>query len=238
MRAVVLQPTYLPWMGYFGMIDIADVFVFYDDVQFEKQGWQQRNRIKTPQGEAWLSVHIYHDFGQKINEVKINDASNWRKKHWQSIYQSYAKAPHFLEYQDEIEKIYQMEWVYIGELNIFIIKKLSELLGVRIPKFIKSSELEGITGQKTDRLFPILEQIGADEYVTGPGTRDYLETDKFRERGIKLYWYEFQHPVYPQIRGEFTPYLSVIDLLFNTGGEAIKYIREGTRNALKLDESF
>lgn len=238
MRAVVLQPTYLPWIGYFGMIDIADVFVFYDDVQFEKQGWQQRNRIKTPQGETWLSVHIYHDFGQKINEVKINDASNWRKKHWQSIYQSYAKAPHFLEYQDEIEKIYQMEWVYIGELNIFIIKKLSELLGVRIPKFVKSSELEGITGQKTDRLFPILEQIGADEYVTGPGTRDYLETDKFRERGIKLYWYEFQHPVYPQIRGEFTPYLSVIDLLFNTGGEAIKYIREGTRNALKLDESF
>jgi len=239
MRAVVLQPTYLPWMGYFGMIDVADTFVFYDDVQFSVQSWQQRNKIKSANGNwIWLSVPIVRKFGQNINEVQINNTTNWKKKHWASIYQSYTKAPHFLEYQDEIEKIYQMEWVYIGELNIFIIKKLSELLGVRIPKFIKSSELEGITGQKTDRLFPILEKIGADEYVTGPGTRDYLETDKFRERGIKLYWYEFQHPVYPQIRGEFTPYLSVIDLLFNTGGEAIKYVREGTRNALKLDESF
>jgi hypothetical protein len=237
MKAVILQPAYLPWMGYFGMIDIADVFVFYDDVQFEKQSWQQRNRVKTPRGEAWLTVPIYHDFGQKINEVKINNSLDWRKKHWQSIYQSYAKAPHFLEYQDEIQGIYQKEWEYLGELNIFIIIKLAQLLHVRIPKFLKSSEIKGIEGQKTDRLLPILANLGADEYITGPGTRDYLETEKFRERGIKLYWYEYKHPTYPQIRGEFVPYMSAIDLLFNTGGEAIKYIREGLKDALKLDQA-
>ncbi len=237
MKTVVLQPTYLPWVGYFGMIDIADVFVFYDDVQFEKQSWQQRNRIKTPQGEAWLSVPIVRNFGQKINEVKVNNATDWRKNHWQSIYQSYAKAPYFLEYHDKIESIYQKDWEYLSELNIFIIKKMAGLLNVHIPKFLKSSEIKGIEGQKTDRLLAILAKIGADEYITGPGTRDYLETEKFKEKGIKLWWYEFKHPIYPQIRGEFVPYMSAIDLLFNTGKEAIKYIKEGLKDALKLDSS-
>lgn len=236
MKAVILQPTYLPWMGCFGMIDIADVFVFYDDVQFEKQSWQQRNRIKTPQGEAWLSVPIVRNFGQKINEVKVNNATDWRKNHWQSINQSYTKAPCFLEYHDKIQSIYQKDWEYLGELNIYMIKKLAELLQVRLPNFLKSSEMESIEGQKTDRLMQILAKLGADEYITGPGTRDYLETEKFKEKGIKLWWYEFQHPNYPQIWGEFTPYMSAIDLLFNTGGEAIKYIREGLKDALKLDQ--
>lgn len=159
MRAAVLQPTYLPWMGYLGMIDLADTFVFYDDVQFSAQSWQQRNRIKSPNGEwMWLSVHIIHKFGQNINEVQINDASNWRRKHWESIYQSYAKAPYFKDYKDEIENIYQKKWEYLSELNIFVIEKLSELLGVRIPKFVKSSELEGINGEKTDRLLLVLKK--------------------------------------------------------------------------------
>jgi hypothetical protein len=228
----------MPWMGYFGMIDIADVFVFYDDVQFEKQSWQQRNRIKSSNGELWLSIPIIRDFGQKINEVQINNAKDWRKKHWQSIYQSYAKASYFQQYQCEMEEIYNQEWKYISDLNIHIIRRLAELLGVHLPKFIKSSELENVTGQKTDRLFPILKQIDANEYITSPGTKDYLETVKFKDRGIKLYWYEFQHPIYPQNRGEFIPYLSTIDLLFNNGPEAINYIREGVRDALKLDENY
>jgi hypothetical protein len=220
------------------MIDIADTFVFYDDVQFERQSWQQRNKIKSPQGEMWLPVHIIHNFGQKINEVKINQTASWKKDHWQSIYQSYAKAPYFKYYQNEIEKIYQADWQYMVELNIHIIRELSQIMGIRIPNFIKSSGLKDITGQKTDRLFTVLEQIGADEYITSPGTKDYLEVYKFREKGIKLYWYEFKHPIYPQIRGDFVPYLSVIDLLFNTGKEAIDYIRQGTKDALRLDESF
>ena len=239
MRAVVLQPTYLPWMGYFGMIDTADIFVFYDDVQFSVQSWQQRNRIKSPSGESmWLSVPIIHKFGQNINQVQINNASNWLKKHWKSINQSYSKAPSFKNYAEEIENLYQKEWPYLCELNIFIIQRLSQLLGVRVPKFMKSSEISNITGEKTDRLLRVLEEIGADEYIGNPGARDYIESDKFKESGIKLYWYEYRHPVYPQIRGDCIPYLSSIDLLFNTGHEAVNYIREGAIDALKLDEIF
>jgi hypothetical protein len=237
MRAVVLQPTYLPWMGYFGMIDIADTFVFYDDVQFSVQSWQQRNKIKSANGNwIWLSVPIVREFGQNIDEVRINNTTNWKKKHWASIYQSYTKAPCFREYKEEIERIFQIEWEKLSDLNISIIKKLSELLGVRIPEFIRSSEFGDITGQKTDRLLLVLEKIGAHEYISGPGAKEYIDIDGFKEKGIKLYWYEYQHPAYPQVRGDFIPYLSAIDLLFNTGNEATKYIREGSKDALKLDE--
>lgn len=237
MRVVVLQPTYLPWMGYFGMIDIVDTFVFYNNVQFSVQSWQQRNKIKSANGNwIWLSVPIVHKFGQNINDVRINNTTNWKKKHWASIFQSYTKAPCFEEYKEEIERIFQIEWEYLSDLNISIIKKLSELLGLRIPEFMKSSDFGEITGQKTDRLLLVLEKIGADEYVSGPGAKDYIDIKGFKEKGIKLYWYEYQHPVYPQIRGEFIPYLSAIDLLFNTGNEAIRYIREGSKDALKLDE--
>ena len=186
----------------------------------------------------WLSVPIIRNFGQNIDEVQINNASNWRKKHWSSIYQSYAKAPCFKDYKEEIERIYQSEWEYLSDLSIAIIEKLSELLGVDIPKFIKSSELTDITGEKSDRLLFVLEKMSADEYISGPAAKDYIEIDKFKEKGIKLYWYEYQHPVYLQIKGEFIPYLSAIDLLFNTGDEAIKYIREGSQNALILDEGM
>ena len=226
-------------MGYFGLIDLADTFVFYDDVQFSAQSWQQRNKIKsTNDNWMWLSVPIVRKFGQNIDEVQINNTSNWLKKHWGSIYQSYAKASCFKDYKDEIENFYQKEWEYLSELNITTIKKLSELLGTDMPEFIRSSQLEGITGGKTDRLLAVLEEIGADEYISNPGSRDYIETDKFKRKGIKLYWYEYRHPVYPQIRGEFMPYLSAVDLLFNTGSEAIRYIREGSTDALKLDESY
>jgi hypothetical protein len=239
MKAVIMQPTYLPWIGYFGMIDIADVFVFYDDVQFEKQSWQQRNKIKTSTGDwMWLSVPIIRNFGQIIKDTQINNSTDWKKDHWQSIHQTYAKAPFFKEYQSDIENIYLKEWEYICDLNINLICRLSELLNIRLPHFVKSSEIQDIDGRKTDRLFPVLEQIGAYEYITSPGTKNYLEINKFKERGIKVYWYEFQHPKYPQNKGDFIPYLSIIDLLFNTGNKSGNYIREGAKDSLKLDSMF
>ena len=234
MRAVVLQPTYLPWMGYFGMIDIADIFVFYDDVQFSVQSWQQRNKIKSMNGNwMWLSVPIVRNFGRNIKEVQINNAADWRKKHWASISQSYAKTAYFKDYKEEIENIYESEWEYLCDLNISVIKKVAGLLSVRMPQFIRSSELEDISGEKTDRLLLTLKKIGADEYISGPAAKEYMEGNKLEQKGIKLYWYEYQHPAYPQIRGEFIPYLSAIDLVFNTGSEALKYIREGSKDALK-----
>lgn len=239
MKAVVLQPTYLPWMGYFGMMDLADVFVFYDDVQFVKQSWQQRNRIKSSDGKwIWLSVHILQKFGQNINEVQIVDTFDWRKKHWASINQLYGKAPHFEKYRDDLEDIYKREWKFLSELNIFIITRMCELFGIKVPVLLRSSALGELTGKSTERLLLILEKIGADTYIGNPGSKEYIEVDRFKEKGMDLYWYEYQHPVYPQIRGEFVPYLSAIDLLFNTGELSCQYIREGSKDALKLDESF
>lgn len=234
MRAVVLQPTYLPWMGYLGMIDSADTFVFYDDVQFSVQSWQQRNKIKTSQGWIWLTVPVIRQYGSRINDTKINNSTNWKRKHWKSIMQNYSKAPFFNNYSLVFQEFYENEWEYLANLNMTLIRRITEILGLRT-EFIVSSELN-VKGTKTERLMNILKKIGASEYISGPGAKDYIDINSFRENDVKLYWYEYQHPVYPQIGEDFVPYLSVIDLLFNTGDEAIKYIREGSRNALRLDE--
>jgi hypothetical protein len=239
MRVAVLQPTYLPWSGYFGMIDAVDTFIFYDDVQFSSQSWQQRNRVKSGPGQwTWLSVHILHQFGQRINEVRINETSKWRTKHWRSILQSYGKAPFFGSYKKDVEDLFQNDWKILADLNMALIRRLCDLLGLRKPTFLKSSDLEGLTGARSERLLDVLRRVGADEYVGNPGSRSYLNASLFREKGINLYWFEYQHPVYPQIGGEFIPYLSVVDLLFNTGEKAREFIREGTKNALKMDDSF
>ena len=228
MKAVIEQPTYLSWAGYYGMMDISDTFVLYDDVQFSKQSWQQRNKIKAPNGYwMWLSVPVLQNFGQKINEVKINNAVNWRRKHWESIYQSYHKAPYFEQYKDDIERVYQSEWEYLSDWNIFIILVVSSLLGVKMPKLVKSSEFKGVVGSKNDRLLQVLAEIGADEYITSYGTKVYIEPQKFKDKNIRLYWYEYRPYIYRQTSGGFFPYISALDLLFNTGDEALKYIREG-----------
>ncbi|HIP90469.1 MAG TPA: hypothetical protein EYH22_02865 [Candidatus Nanopusillus sp.] len=235
MRVVILQPMYLPWIGYFGLIDIADVFVFYDDVQFVGSSWQQRNRIKISNGSwIWLTVPVIKKFGQKINEVKINNNKNWAKKHWKSIFYAYTRAPYFKDYANVFEKFYKRRWEYIVDLNVTIIKEICKLLGLDSTKFIFSSQLN-VEGKKTDRLINILNKIGADEYISGPGAKAYIEPEKFKKAGIKLYWFEFNHPVYPQLYGEFIPYLSIIDLLFNMGDRSLEVIREGEKNALKRD---
>ncbi len=238
MNAVIVQPSYLPWIGFFGMIDIADVFIFYDDVQFVKQSWQQRNRIKSQNSQIWLTVPILRKFGQKINETKIDNSSNWFIKHWKSIYYSYNNAPYFDEYNTEISSIYDENWHYLCDLNIRIIEVLTELLKLDKPQFIKSSDIDGITGKKTDRLLNILGKMDIDGYISGPAAMDYIEPLQFKHNNINLYWFEYKHPVYPQIGDEFTPYMSVIDLLFNKGDKSRDYIKNGNENSLKLDPNF
>jgi len=233
MRAVILQPTYLPWMGYFGMMDITDVFVFYDDVQFVERSWHRRNRVKMPNGECiWLSVPVKGKFGCGINEVKINTEVKWRAKHWTTIRHAYTRAPFFGEYAAVLQRIYDKEWEYLVDLNVTLIEKLAEMLEINRPEFLRSSELN-VGGQKTDRLIGILKRIKANEYVSGPAAKSYIETEKFRDEGISLFWYEFNHPVYPQLHGNFIAYLSAIDLLFNVGRRSTDVIREGSENSLR-----
>lgn len=236
MKVVITQPTYLPWMGYFGMMDVADTFLLYDDVQFERRSWQCRNKIKFAEEQwLWLSVPIVHQ-GQDIpiNKVEICNSTNWREKHWKSIYYAYHKAPYFGDYKKPLEEIYHSEWVSLCDLNTTIIQELAHLIGVNMPRIIKTSELEGVTGNKTDRLLSILTKIGADAYISSRGAENYLEPEKFKKHNIKLYWYQYHHPVYPQIGGDFMPYMSVIDLLFNTGEKAMDYIRKGLEDTVAV----
>jgi len=238
MIVAIMQPTYIPWIGYFGMISLVDIFVFYDDVQFEKQSWQQRNKIVDTKGsEIWLSIPVFRNFGQTINVAKIDHSTNWRKSHLKSIVQSYSKAPYFDQYCNYITEFYDNEWALLGDYNIHIIKQIVDLIGLPKPTFIKSSTISGITGSKTDRLISLLGILGADQYITVPGTKAYLEKDKFAQKGIDLAWYEFPHPKYTQIGHEFIPYLSIVDLLFNAGPESGNIISIAAQSALTTTEN-
>jgi hypothetical protein len=225
MKALIVQPMYLPWCGYLAMLDACDVFVIYDDVQFDHQSWQHRNKIRNQNGWMWLTVPILRKEGQLINEVMIDNSKHWRQKHWHSIYQNYSTVAYFKQYKNAFEMIYQAKWEKLIDLNLALLHELAVQLNIRIPKILKSSEME-TSGSKTDRLVPILKAVGADVFIEGLAGKSYLEVQKFRDAGIETFWFDYQHPVYPQ-QGEFIPYLSTIDLLMNTGDKAIDYLRKG-----------
>jgi hypothetical protein len=248
MKAVILQPFYLPWIGYFGMIDSADIFVFADDTQFVEKSWQRRNKIKNINKPKWLTVPVIKNFRQMIDKVIINNSLtfnekhqtlNWKEKHWALISLAYKKTPYFDDFKKDINEIYQQEWEFLADLDIHIIEKISKILGIKIPKFIKKSEIKGLEGKKVDSIINVCEKIGADEYISGPAAKDYIdqnEFQKFKQNNVDLYWFEFPHPVYPQIGNDFISYLSVVDILFNTGKEARDYIRTSLENTLQIED--
>jgi hypothetical protein len=234
---------YLPWIGYFGMMQNTDVFVFYDDVEFA-HSWQRRNQIKVPEdngGTKWLTVPVKKNQGQKINEVLINNELSWRDEHWSEIRSSYSGepvpygaefAPYFDEYRDDIKTIYAKEWQRLVDLTTFTVELLADLIGVDDIEIMATSEMD-ISGSKTERVLEILQTIGADEYVSGPGAKDYLDVDRFEEEGIDLYWHEFQHPEYEQPYGEFVSHLSALDFLFNVGPNSRSILQEVEEGCLR-----
>jgi len=225
MRADILQPNYLPWVGCFDQIYRSDIFVFYDDVQYDKHGWRNRNKIRCKDGWQWLTVPVLTKgyFGELISEKKINNDVDWRRKHWGAIRQNYAKAPYFQEYSPFFEEVYSRGWIRLVDLNIAIIKMVSSLLGIKA-NFIRSSEL-GVSGKGTERLIKICQKIKADSLLEGAVGEDYIEEDKFKKAGIKLIYHNYKHPVYSQQFKPFIPYMSVIDLLFNCGEESLSILR-------------
>jgi hypothetical protein len=248
MKAVILQPFYMPWVGYFGMIDASDIFVFADDLQFIAKSWQRRNKIKNVNKPKWLTVPVHKNFGQKINEVKINKSTtfkeknrtiNWREKHWELISFAYHKAPYYEDLYSQIKEIYYMDWDLLVDLNIYSVEKISKVLGLKTPKFIRKSEIEGLDGRKVDSIVSICDKIGADEYISGPAARNYIDHNEFqklKQNNIDLYWFEFDHPEYPQIGDDFIPYLSVIDMLLNAGEESLDLIRNSLENSLVIED--
>jgi hypothetical protein len=218
----ILQPGYLPWLGFFEQLQASDIFVIYDDVQYDKHGWRNRNRIKTPSGPQWLTVPVLVNLSRQplILEVKINNRENWRKKHFSSIRQNYAKAPFFSRYIDFFEEVYQRDWEYLIDLDMYLIVKLAEFLGIEADKIVRSSTL-GVAGDRITRLIGICQRMGAAVFYEGASGRNYIDAEAFRQQGIRVEYQDYRQPVYPQLYGDFIPNLSIIDLLFNCGDESL-----------------
>ena len=225
MRIGILQPGYLPWLGFFEQMSRSDVFVIYDDVQYDKEGWRNRNRIKGPNGVQWLTVPVHIKFEEHplVYEVKIDNKSNWRRKHLSSLRMNYAKAPFLSRYIGIFEEAYSREWDYLVDIDIYFVLKLSHCLGIDEKKIIRSSSLN-VDGDKIEKLVKICRLFDADIFYEGAAGRNYLDNSYFAENGIRIEFQDYRHPVYRQLHGEFVPYLSMVDLLFNHGEESLSIL--------------
>jgi len=219
-RLVVLQPGYLPWLGFFDQLRRADVFVYYDDVQYDKHGWRNRNRIKTQSGPQWLTVPVLHH-GRglpRILDVEVDRCQPWGRKHVASLRQAYARAASGAQYLPELEELLCRPWERLVDLDIALVDAMCRWLGLS-PRIERSSQL-GIPGDRSERLVRICEHFGARIYLSGSAARTYLDTALFERSGISVEWQDYVHPVYRQLHGEFVPYLSAIDLVLNYGDES------------------
>ena len=224
---VVLQPGYLPWLGFFDQMRRSDTFVYYDDVQFDKHGWRNRNRIKSPTGPQWLTVPVqHHGKGQPlIMETLIDNRSGWARKHVGTLRQYYAGAPFAKQYLPELEALLNRPWTHIADLDIAVAGLLAGWLKLA-PDVVRASRL-GIDGDQSERLINVCLHFGAKRYLSGSAARDYLDVGRFESRGIEVVWQEYHHPVYPQQYEPFVPYLSAIDLLLNCGDDSALILEHG-----------
>lgn len=221
---VVLQSNYIPWKGYFDLIHDADLFVFYDDLQYTKNDWRNRNRVKTAHGAEWITIPAGSDCNRLICEVELKDAG-WQEKHWRTLQQNYGTCPYFARYCAFLEEIYRgRRWTMLSELNHFLIRHIAhEFLGITT-EFADSRSF-ALGGQKQDRLLELLERVGTRRYVSGPAARSYIERERFAALDIELVWKDYAgYPEYPQRFPPFEHGVTILDLLFNVGPDAPWYI--------------
>jgi len=225
------QPNYLPYLGFFDKASRCDRFVLVDNTQFVKRGpfgWIHRNRIRTPQGSAWLTVPVrtsgkYH---QRIDEAEIDHDLPWARKHWRTLLAHYRKAPHFARHADWFEAAYAREWRMLVDLNFAMIEHLFEALGLRVP-CVRASAL-GVEGKATGYVLDLCRRTGATVYLSGKHGHDYLDLPAFAAAGIELRFQEYLHPEYGQAHpGPFVPFCSVVDLLFNHGPDSLGILARG-----------
>lgn len=223
MVITIHQPEYLPYIGFFERLAEADVFVVLDDVGYQKNGFINRNKIKTEKGPKWLTVPVLgRSPNKKINEVLIDNTKEWENSQWGSIVSAYSKSPYFKEYSGFLKETLEKKWDSICELDIYLIEKINKFLGIDL-KIIKSSSLKA-SGEGTERLINICKELKADSYLSGPGNKKHqVEKERFEKEGIKVKIKDFSNPTYSQMfmNQGFLPYLSIIDLLFNCGPKSI-----------------
>lgn len=230
MKIAISQPAYLPWLGYFDLIDQVDTFVLLDSVQFEKQSWQHRNRIKTPTGLQWLTVPVLFrgHFGQLIHEVQVRDRE-FCKQHLRAVELNYRRAPFFEQYFPDLERILKKGSASLLELNRALVDWFCQLLNVET-KIIRSSELAG-KGKRSELLVNLCETLGADSYLSPLGSAVYLMNDLslFSDAGIEVAFQHYEHPEYRQLFSGFQSHASILDLIFNEGPAAGSIMRNGRR---------
>jgi WbqC-like protein family len=217
--AVIHQPDFMPYLGFFDRLLHADVLVLLDDAQYvnaTSRSWTNRDKIKTPGGERWISISVKSAARDTpINEIEISDGVDWRGTHLNLLQQNYRKAAFFDEIYPHLQALYARPCVMLADFNRASIELLLELLDIRI-EIIAASGLT-TSGRSNELLVDILKEIGADRYFSGAGARAYFRPEPFETAGIEVTWQNFRHPVYPQLHGDFIPNLSSIDLLFNCG---------------------
>lgn len=218
MKVAIHQPQYLPWLPYLLKIKQSDVFILLDTVDFQKNGLQNRNQIKTARGGQWLTVPVKHRLGQKILDVRIDRNSGWRRKHLQTLQQNYRRAPAFETYARELNQFYAHNWEELNELNIALLSMLMRWMDIHTP-IIKSSEMKA-TGRGSDLVLNLCLELGATQYISGSGGKSYLEPGAFGRSGIEIIYQRPELPdSYPQLYPQegFINGLSVIDFLLNCG---------------------
>lgn len=226
MNVVILQPSYIPWRGYFDQIRRADLFIFYDDVQYDKHGWRNRNQIKTHQGKQWLTIPVHSKGatqGALIKDIRIDWSKPWARSHLKALTVSYSKAPCFKEYLPLLNDLYQRNDEFLADFTVESSILLARTLGFNSTEFIRSSKLTDIKGRKTDRVINVLKQVGATHYICGPSASSYMEPEKFDAAGITFEYINYNYPEYSQMYPPYDPYVSILDLIFMTGNEASGY---------------
>ena len=224
-RVAILQSNYIPWKGYFDIIGMVDLFIFHDDLQYTKNDWRNRNKIKTPNGVQWLTIPCGTSENRLICDVTMKDYS-WQRKHWSVISQNYRKAPFFEHYKSLYEEFFlSRQWDYLSKLNQYIIMKISKEVFGFDTEFGDSREYN-LTKVKEERVIELLTKAKADVYLSGPSAKNYISEQVFNDNNIQIEWMDYSgYPKYPQQYGEFVHGVTVLDLIFNVGANAIDNIK-------------
>ena len=218
------QPVYLPWIGLFHKIAMADTFVFFDEVQYQPTDCNNRNKIKAGAEAVWLTVPVLRKGHREkpFREIEINNDVPWQRKHWRALCLHYRRAPHFDKYAPFFEDVYARRWQRLADLNEHMLRWFLEALGIRV-EFLKASDLH-FEGTKSDLVLDMCRRLGADVYIFGALGRDYAEVERFEAAGVKVIFQDYRHPEYPQQYGEFISHLSIVDQLLNCGPKSLEVL--------------
>jgi hypothetical protein len=238
MKVAIIQSNYLPWKGYFDIINDVDLFVFHDDLKYTKQDWRNRNQLQGPSGKFWITIPVGNK-AEKLDIEEVRLASHaWQKKHWNLVRETYSRAPFFKYYADFFEAFYLANtWSSLSELNQYLTVEISNLLKIKT-RFVNSGPFK-LPGARTDKVINILKAVKASVYLSGPTAKNYIEGEKFAQAGINLVFKDYDnYPEYSQFGSAFDHHVSIMDLLFHTGPDAPYYIwgwRQGIGDSVSPD---